>query len=158
MDWIIAVWNKINKPQHFLAVGIVVIIIAPEQINWSGWIFIAIGTVGILDWLFGKLNGFWLLHKQKQKIKKSLPTLNGHEKVLLQTQFTKGEKTFYFDPFSTQSLPEHTQKAGVLAGLVSKGFLKAWHATADGKSTTFHITDQAWDLLQKPENRKMLDK
>ncbi len=157
MEWLTAIWEKINKPQHLLAAGFVILMAAPSEIKWAGWIFIAIGSVGIGEWLFVQLRKLYSSHKLGKKIVDSLPSLNKDERLILQRQLAKNEKTFYFHALSTNSLADHMFKSSVIVGLASKGFLKLNQATTDGKSTTVHITDQAWDLLQKPENVKLLD-
>jgi hypothetical protein len=45
-------WNRLNRPIHFLLVGAAIAWFAPGGTSWIGYIFIAFGTAGLLEWLW----------------------------------------------------------------------------------------------------------
>jgi hypothetical protein len=157
MEWLTAVWNKINKPQHFLAVGFAILMAAPSEFKWAGWIFVAIGAVGIGEWMWAQIKKLCARHIIKQKIVAAMLALNKEEKSILINCINKNERTFYHSPNITRSVLSDYHFIAVISGLANKGIIDILHATDDGKSLALHISDQAWKLLQNPEIKKMLD-
>jgi hypothetical protein len=95
MDWITTIWNKINKPLHFLFVGAALVWFAPAGTNWTGYIFIATGVAGSVEWVASQIKK-WLEKKQiVNSLRQSIVLLNGDEVPVLQAQVQKGEQTFY---------------------------------------------------------------
>ena len=148
MEWIAAIWNKINKPLHFLLVGAAIVFFAPKEMSWAGYIFVAAGIAGSVEWGASHLGKWWEQHKRKKTLREAITKLNGDEKSLLQTQIGKGEQTFYMDPFRSGSIPNHVRLMGLYQGLADKGILEI--STTDGKTVTLHVTSEAWKQLAKP--------
>jgi hypothetical protein len=151
MEWIAAVWNKINKPLHFLFVGAALILFAPPEFKWAGYIFLAFGLARSVEWGTSQFNKWWAERKELEKIRQSIGTLNKEEKSLLQMQVHKGEQTFYMDPFSVGSIPKFLKLHSLCQGLADKRILDV-SETPDGKVKTLHITAAAWKLLDKAFN------
>jgi hypothetical protein len=92
-------------------------------------------------------------HKELEKIRQSIATLNDDEKSLLQTQLQKGEQTFYTDPFSVPSIPNFLKLHSLYQGLADKRILDI-SQTSDGKVKTLHITADAWKLLNNAKESR----
>ena len=82
--------QKINKPFHYLVVGAVIIIVAPDNIKWSGFVLLALGLAGAIEWLFSKtIKGFKILRsknkekKYKNEIVEKLNSLSEQEKEVI---------------------------------------------------------------------------
>src|SRR5580765_8367218 len=48
------IWSRMNKPLHFLLVGGAVVLFAPAEILWVGYIFAAFGIAGLLEWMWSR--------------------------------------------------------------------------------------------------------
>ena len=147
MEWITAIWTKINKPLHYLVVGVALVLFAPTNLNWIGYVFAAFGLAGVLEWSGSQLRKWWANRKQAEKLRQAIATLNADEKAVIQAQIQKGEKTFYMDPFRSKGIPEQVRLASLYRGLADKGILEVSSADAEGKVNTLHITGRAWNLL-----------
>ena len=95
MEWILAVWNKINKPLPFLRVGIALVLFSPSELKWAGYLFIAVGIAGAVEWIALQLKR-WIA--QRQQLHRSIARLNADEKTILKVPVQAGEQTFYLDP------------------------------------------------------------
>ena len=157
MDWIASIWSKINKPLSYLSVGVALLLFAPSELKWPGYVFLAMGIAGSLEWSGSKIRDMWAKRRQLARLCKDITTLNDEEKELLYRQVDKGEQTFYMDPFRVRNqggIPEYVRLASLHRGLLDKGILDISAATADGKVTTLHVTHDAWELLIKDLQEK----
>ncbi|MCE9507997.1 MAG: superinfection exclusion B family protein [Alphaproteobacteria bacterium] len=145
MELITAVWRKISKPLHFLLVGITLIHFAPQNLSWTGYIFIAVGTAGSIEWGVKRFKELWQTHRL---LKSAFNTLNEDEKSILLQQLERGERTFYLNVLALgNSIPQHMHLANVYKGLQDKRILTI--NSTDSKNATLHITKSAWNLLNK---------
>lgn len=74
-----SLWNKIGKPLPNISVGLVFIFLAPDEIYWVGYIFVALGISSIFEWV-------WHFAKAKiphYRLKKKLANLPEEEFNLL---------------------------------------------------------------------------
>ena len=151
MEWVIALWNKLNKPLHFLLVGMVLAIFAPEPIKLAGFASIAFGIAGVIEWTARKIGQRIDRHKNVNRLKALISTLNTDERAVLEEQAQKGEQTFYLDWHHFHGInaqfeeDEYRRLEGVCLGLVHKRFLTA---TSYDAIAVFHIEDAVWRLLQ----------
>ncbi|MBI3441152.1 MAG: hypothetical protein HY052_05025 [Proteobacteria bacterium] len=145
MEWITAVWSKINKPLHFLLVGSALIHFAPQDLSWTGYIFIAVGGAGSIEWCAKMAKE---LLQAKNMLKNAFITLNEEEKNVLLQQLKKGEQTFYMNVLDREnSIPRYLHLTNLYKGLQDKRILSI--NSTDGKNATLHITKNAWNLLNK---------
>src|SRR5579863_4849892 len=113
MEWITAVWNKLNKPLHFLLVGVALALFAPEQHKWIGYIFAAFGVAGTIEWAAKHVHNWWEARKKQQDLERAISNLNIEERTAVFLQLQTDAQTFYFDPFSSRSIPDHSRKLGL---------------------------------------------
>lgn len=134
-------------------------ILAPEEIKWAGFIFIAIGVSSIGEWLWHKSEKFLIDIQRDKNIKNTLYALNRDEKELLRGMLERGEQTCYInyhdhhhhlDNRSRNSRHEYTQLFGVCAGLKSKGLFVT--ASLD-EITSWSFYPEVWRILQKELSR-----
>lgn len=152
MDWIAAIWNKINKPLHFLFVGTAIVLFAPVKINWAGYIFVAAGLASSIEWISPQILKWWTGRINVEKLRQAVATLNTDEKAVLLPLIQKDERTFYMDPFRSGSIPNHLRLMSLYFGLSDKGILNITPVDGEGKIMTLHITDAAWKILKQNLN------
>jgi hypothetical protein len=152
MEWLTTLWNKLNKPLHFLFVGLAIILFVPSELLWTGYITIAFGLAGACEWWYEKFYCQWLAeYKTKKELKKFITILNKDEKAVLNKQLKKGEQTFYLNWNDYNSFPkdndtEYRKLVGIYEGLRHKKFLTG---SSNHTIATFHITNEAWDILKR---------
>lgn len=148
MEWIIAIWNKINKPLHFLFVGAALVMFAPPGLNWTGYAFAAVGLAGSFEWGALQIHKWWEQCKQINNLRQSVAMLNADEKSLLQEQIQKGEQTFYLHPIRSGGITNYLRLANLYQGLAEKGIVNCTYL-ADGKTASIHITPKRGVCLSK---------
>ena len=143
--------GALRRPQlrwaDLLIGGAVFALFVPPEYRWVGFVFVAIGLAGALEWATSQFGQWWTKRRELEKLRQSIATLNAEEESALQTQVHKGERTFYMNPF-TGGIRDFVQLGSVYRGLEDKGILKI-SATPDGKAQTLHVTDDAWKLLNR---------
>jgi len=107
-----------------------------------------------IAWMASRSHNWWTEHKQLQSLRERVTKLSAEERAVLQTQIQKGEQTFYMNPFTSRSIPEHVRLMGLYRGLEDKGILELSPADPQGKVVTLHVTDEAWSLLVKSPIRE----
>lgn len=156
MDWVAAIWNKINKPLHFLFVGAALALFAPTGVNWTGNIFIAAGLAGSVEWAASKISKWRADHRQINNLRQIIATQNAQEKSILQEQIKKGEQTFYpeWNNYHGPSArpgdaDEYDRLSGIYLGLRDKGVL---NITTEDTTAVLHIVDPSWGLVRRALN------
>ncbi len=150
-------WSKISKPLPNILIGAVFLMLAPGDIKWVGFIFIAIGVSSIGEWLWHKGEKFLINIQRDGNIKNTLYALNRDEKELLRGMLERREQTYYINyhdhHYGTRgggSRHEYTQLFGVCAGLKSKGLFVT--ASLD-EITCWSFHPEVWQILQKELSR-----
>lgn len=148
MEFITAIWSKLNKPFHYLIAGIAYSYYAPEEMKWPGYILATLGVIVLFnDYV---LQTIIIKIKRNLHIERHIQTLNLEEEEILYKQIKSGEKTFYASVSEDISLPNHFRRANIYYGLRNKGILIIHGNSAN---MVLHITDQAWNrLLHKWSN------
>src|SRR5690349_13126847 len=148
MEWISAVWAKINKPLHYLFVGIALLFFAPDGLKWPGYIFVAVGLAGSIEWSAAKARQWWDERQRRKRLQQIILTLNADERDVLDPLIKKGERTFYVHPYTGGGrLAENVHRLAICSGLVEKEIVEVSTADTQGKISSFHIRTDAWKLL-----------
>jgi hypothetical protein len=147
MDFITAIWGKINKPHYYFAAGIALLLVAPADIRWSGWLFLAVGAVGVAEWAYEQIKSSIHSRKKRSQLHSCFDTLNEQEKYLLREQWAKSEQTFYMSPFIAGGIAQWLARTTLYQGLADKGILIVSSADAEGKALTIHVADEAWPIV-----------
>lgn len=153
MEWLIAVWNRINKPLHYILVGGAILLFAPSDLRWTGFIFAAVGLAGAIEWIASCVRKWITGRVDCRELKKKILSLNSDEKAALRQQLERGEQTFYLNWNYYHGINpklgdenEYRHLAGIYTGLAQKHFLSM---RTDHTIATLHVTDVAWAALQR---------
>jgi hypothetical protein len=88
--------NKINKPLHFLFAGAAVVLFAPPEFKfkWAGYILLALGLAGSVEWVTSQFHKWWTDRKQLEKLRQSIATLNNDEKSVCRRKSKRVSRRF----------------------------------------------------------------
>ncbi|QQR68196.1 MAG: super-infection exclusion protein B [Alphaproteobacteria bacterium] len=156
MEWISLIWNKLNKPLHYLFVGAALCVFAPSNdtsdYTWTGYIFIAFGIAGAIEWGLHKAKDAWASHQQAKQMQQILKTLNADERVVMLDLVNKNTRTGQLNWDQYHGLlgrpEEFTHYKNVIIGLTNKGVLTASH---QGKSVVYHIPDNVRKIIDRKQ-------
>ncbi len=154
-------WNKFSKPIPNILLGLVILFLSPLdwETRWVGWIFIALGVSGILEYIWKFIKEKYRQRKERRNLIKTLAELQPYElaflKVLLshnQRTFDRDDIRFFLEPpqqnkmsdeRAIEILFEH-QKAIVCRlenlSIISE-FINSYY--------TYEIHGWYWDILKK---------
>ena len=144
MEWLLAVWNKINKPLHYLVVGCVWVVVAPQELSWGGYIFIAFGAVGILEWIVKKAGQYIKRRNHWKTIENYIPHMTDKEREIIAYLLNKNQKTFTC-----------AADGGYANTLMSRGIVVVamrWGHIFDEERMPVTIPDKVWNILVKHKN------
>lgn len=127
MEWLLAVWNKVNKPLHYLVVGCVWVVVAPPTLSWGGYIFIATGVIGVLEWTVKKVDQYLKRRNYLKTIENYIPHMTDKEREIIAYLLNKNQKTFTC-----------AVDGGYANTLMSRGIV---------------VPDEVWDILVKHKNQ-----
>ncbi len=94
MEWFLVIWNKVNKPLHYLVVGYTWILVAPQELSWGGYLFIAFGIAGILEWIGKKVGKYQRQRNSLKAIEKYIPYMTDKEIKIIAYLLNHNQKTF----------------------------------------------------------------
>jgi hypothetical protein len=153
MEFLGGLWGKLNKPIHFLMVGAAILTFSPTEVRWMGYLFIAFGLAGLLEWLGKYLIRLKEEYQKRHTITKSLSYLNAGEKRIIKKQISAKEQTFYLNwndyhnMYANSDAPDKYRKlVGIIKGLSDKGIIAI---TVDDTVASCHFLDPAWKVLLK---------
>jgi hypothetical protein len=152
-----SIWQKLNKPLHYLLVGAALWAFAPKDYRWFGIIVGAFGLAGAIEWGGKQIGAWWQRHRAAEEMRGMVGRLNDDERDALIPHVEAGHQSFYlnwrdyhgFDA-TEERKDEYSRLAGVYQGLAMKGML-AIHT--EDVMATFAITEPAWAALKKLTRR-----
>jgi Super-infection exclusion protein B len=148
MDWqsvLTALWGKVSKPLPNFLIGGVFIFLAPSNIAWTGYIFIALGISGVWDWLNPQINHWWRIQQVKKAVEKYIPHMTEKDKEIIGYLLNKNQKVF-----------TGNQDGGYASTLIAAGVIVYAHRHGQIMhldDVPFAITDEAWEVLQKNKDQ-----
>lgn len=141
MEWLLAVWNKVNKPLHYIVVGCVWVVVAPPKLSWGGYIFIAFGAVGVMEWTVEKAGQYLKRLKNLKNIENYIPHMTDKEREIIAYLLNKNQKTF---TCAVDGGYANTLMArGIVVSATRRGQI------FDGENMPATIPDAVWDILIK---------
>jgi hypothetical protein len=148
-------WNKISKPTPNVLIGYAFLKFAPKEINWFGYVFLAIGISSLIEWIL-----IYLKQKQKdyylnKEMEEVLLSLNEGEKNILAKMIQNNEQTVsinyndyhsYMGDGSLGGRSHYVELFGICSGLQSKG---VFHVITLTEITSFSIFPAVWSTIKK---------
>lgn len=150
-----ALWNKVSKPIPNILIGAVFVFLAPENIRWMGYIFIAIGLGSIVEYIWLKIIGVYNSYCKRKSIEETLRSLNVGEKGVVGRLISKNEQTLsinyndYHQVMGEAPLGgrhKYVELFGICTGLQSKGVFVT--ASLD-EITSFSVYPEIWKIMKK---------
>jgi hypothetical protein len=130
MEWLSGFLQKLNKPIHYLMVGVAIYAFAPKDSKWIGLVVVAFGCAGCIEWLWKQLQMVVVRHRNAKNIEAVIEHLNQLELAAIRPHIQLNEQTFYlrWEDYhginsTMTSSHEYTRLFGVYEGLARKGLL-----------------------------------
>ena len=156
-------WNKVSKPLPNLFIGAVFLSFAPDNIQWFGYIFCAIGAAAGIEWICAHIQNFKKKSDANKQIENTLSCLNHGERKVIGQMLNDNEQTIsinyndYHMNFrggcngQRGGRYEYTELFGICTGLQSKGLF----TTASLEEiTSFSFFPEVWEIMQKLHHKK----
>ena len=158
MNWetaLTTLWNKVSKPFTNILIGISFLVFAPNNVEWFGWIFLAIGVGGFLDKQSHAFRNTWERFRKGKKIKEELDHLTPAEEVILKLMVRHNKRVMREPDFKNALLKKSPSRSrelpsdiyGIFTSLEDKK-LVYWNSTGSGH---FNVTasEVIWKIIKK---------
>lgn len=148
-------WNKVSKPTPNILLGAVFLVLAPSEVRWFGYIFLAIGIASILEFLWSKFLSLVLYEKRKILLRSSALSLAPTEKAVIKEMLLKNQHTFsvdyndyhrVYDEPPLGSRHDYVKVFGACQDLQRKGFFEV---SSLPEITSWTFKPLAWKVLMK---------
>ena len=157
MDWVNAIWQKVNKPLYYLFVGTALLAFAPPAQRWTGFIFVAFGAAGAVEWLWKHGVQLAAAISARHAMRKTLGYLNADERGVLLPLVAAKAQSFYLDWHQYHGLnaldqerDEYQRLAGIYGGLAMKGVIAV---RTEDTMANFQFLQPAWGILLNDRRR-----
>lgn len=157
MDWVNAIWQKVNKPHYYLFVGGALLFFAPPPQRWTGFVFVAFGAAGAVEWLWKHSVRLFAVLSARRDMQKTLECLNPGEREVMLPLVAAKTQSFYLDWHQYHGInghgdnpDEYQRLTGIYKGLGMKGVVGIH---AEDTMANFQFLAPAWDLLLNDRRR-----
>ena len=134
-------WGKISEPLPNILVGLVIVFLAPNNINWVGFIFIALGISSFCKWIFPHI----IVALTKKSIKRKIIALSNEEQRLLNNVRIKERMSIRDESISKKD----SEVLCILMSLEARKLLKQKrYATYNGSGHTFYLPYTVKEVLK----------